>query len=110
MNVKTGDEVLIITGKDRGKRGKIKQVQPKENRLVVEGLNMIKRHMKQRGPGKPSGIIEREAPLDASNVMLICPHCSQAVRTGMRYLEETDHKGRPRKVRYCKVCNEVVDE
>jgi large subunit ribosomal protein L24 len=109
MHVKTGDEVLIITGKDRGKTGKIKQVLPKENRVVVEGLNMIKRHTKARGPGKPSGIIEREAPLHASNVMLICPHCGDETRTGKRFLEETDHKGRPRKVRFCKACKEVVD-
>ena len=110
MHVKTGDEVLIIAGKDRGKRGKIKAAMPKDQRVVVEGLNMIKRHMKARGPGKPSGIIEREAPLDSSNVMLICPRCGRAARTGHRFLEETDHKGRPRKVRFCKACDEVVDE
>ena len=110
MHVKTGDEVLIITGKDKGKRGKIKQALPKDSRVVVEGLNMIKRHMKQRGPGKPSGIIEMEAPLHVSNVMLICPRCGRAARTGHRFLEETDHKGRPRKVRFCKACDEVVDE
>ena len=110
MHVKTGDEVLIITGKDRGKRGKVKAAMPKEQRVVVEGLNMIKRHMKARGPGKPSGIIEREAPLSASNVMLICPRCGRAARTGHRFVEETDYKGRPRKVRFCKACDEVVDE
>ena len=78
MHVKTGDEVLIIAGKDKGKRGKIKQSLPKDGRVVVEGLNMIKRHMKQRGPGKPGGIIDMEAPLQASNVMLICPQCGKA--------------------------------
>lgn len=110
MHVKTGDEVLIITGKDKGKRGKIKLAQPKKSRVVVEGLNMIKRHMKQRGPGRPGGIIEMEAPIQVSNVMLICPRCGRAARTGKRFLEETDHKGRPRKVRFCKACDEVVDE
>jgi large subunit ribosomal protein L24 len=110
MHVKTGDEVQIITGKDSGKRGKVKQVLPQENRVVVEGLNIIKRHMKARGPGKPSGIIEREAPLHASNVMLVCPHCGNAKRTGHRFLDETDHKGRQRKVRFCKACDEVVDD
>jgi large subunit ribosomal protein L24 len=78
--------------------------------VVVEGLNMIKRHTKARGQGKPSGIIEREAPLQASNVMLICPRCGRAARTGQRFLDETDHKGRPRKVRFCKACDETVDE
>ena len=110
MHVKTGDEVLIISGKDKGKRGKIKESQPKDGRVVVEGLNMIKRHTKPRGPGKPGGIIEKEAPLDVSNVMLICPRCNRAARTGHRFLEETDHKGRARKVRFCKACDEVVDE
>ena len=87
-----------------------KEALPKANRVVVEGLNIIKRHTKARGPGKPSGIIEREAPLQASNVMLICPRCGVAARTGQRFLEEIDHKGRQQKVRFCKVCDEVVDE
>ena len=59
---------------------------------------------------KPSGIIELEAPLHASNAMLICPRCGRAARTGHRFLEEVDHKGRSRKVRFCKACDEVVDE
>jgi large subunit ribosomal protein L24 len=110
MHVKTGDEVLIIAGKDKGRRGKVKRSIPSEGRLVIEGLNMIKRHMKARGPGKPGGIIEMEAPLQASNVMLICPSCGRASRTGHRFLEETDHKGRPRKVRFCKACEATVDK
>ena len=110
MHVKTGDEVLVIAGKDKGRRGKIKEALPREDRVVVEGLNLIKRHTKARGPGRPGGIIEREAPLHASNVMLICPKCGRASRTGHRFLEETDHKGRARKVRFCKACDEVVDD
>lgn len=110
MHVKTGDEVLIIAGKDKGQRGKIKRTIPREGRVVVEGRNIVKRHTKPRGPGKPGGIIEMEAPLDASNVMLICPSCGHASRTGHRFLEETDHKGRPRKVRFCKACDAVVDK
>jgi large subunit ribosomal protein L24 len=110
MHVKTGDEVLVISGKNKGQQGKIKQALPRRGRVVVEGLNIIKRHMKARGPRKPGGIIEMEAPIDASNVMLICPHCERASRTGKRFLEdELDHKGRPRKVRYCKACDEVVE-
>lgn len=110
MHVKTGDEVLIIAGKDKGRRGKIKRSVPTEGRVVVEGLNIMKRHLKARGPGRPGGIIEMEAPLNASNVMLICPSCGRASRTGHRFLEETDHKGRPRKVRFCKACDGVVDK
>jgi large subunit ribosomal protein L24 len=110
MHVKVGDEVLIIAGKDKGRRGKIKRSIPKESRVVIEGLNIVKRHMKPRGPGKPGGIIEMEAPLDSSNVMLICPSCGRAARTGKRFLEELDHKGRPTKVRFCKACDAVVDK
>ncbi|NNJ09434.1 50S ribosomal protein L24 [Chloroflexales bacterium ZM16-3] len=110
MHVKTGDEVLIIAGKNKGERGKIKRVNPKAGRVVVEGWNIVKRHTKPRGPGKPGGIIEMEAPLDSSNVMLICPSCGHAARTGHRFLEETDHKGRPRKVRFCKSCDAVIDK
>lgn len=110
MHVKTGDEVLVITGKDKGKRGKIRQAMPKKNRVVVEGLNIVKRHMRPRGPNRPGGIIEREAPVHVSNVMLICPSCGRASRTGHRWLDDTDHKGRPRKVRFCKACDATIDE
>jgi large subunit ribosomal protein L24 len=109
MHVKTGDEVLVIAGKEKGKRGKIKQAMPRKSRVVVEGLNVIKRHMKARGMGKPGGIIEMEAPIHVSNVMLICPSCGRASRSGKRFLEELDHKGRPRKVRYCKACESTIE-
>ena len=88
MHIKTGDEVLVITGKDHGKRGKIKEALPKENRVVVEGLNMIKRHTKARGQGKPSGIIEREAPIHASNVMLLDPETNEPTRVGIKVLPD----------------------
>jgi large subunit ribosomal protein L24 len=110
MHVKSGDEVLVIAGKENGRRGKIKQALPRESRVIVEGLNMIKRHMKSRGSGRSGGIIEREAPLHVSNVMLICPKCNQPSRTGHRFLEATDSKGRSRKVRYCKKCDASIDE
>lgn len=109
MHVKKGDEVLVIAGKNKDQRGKIRQSIPSEDRVIIEGVNMIKRHMKARGPGRPGGIIEREAPVHVSNVMLICPNCGRASRTGKRFLEEQDHKGRPRKVRFCKACDAVVD-
>jgi large subunit ribosomal protein L24 len=109
MHVKKGDEVLVIAGKEKGNRGKIKTALPREARVIIEGLNMMKRHMKPRSQRKRGGIVEMEAPLHSSNVMLICPRCGRAARTGKRYLEELDHKGRPRKVRFCKACDEVVD-
>jgi large subunit ribosomal protein L24 len=110
MHVKTGDEVLVISGKEKGRRGKIKTALPKEERVVIEGLNIIKRHTRPRGMGRPGGIIESEAPLHVSNVMLICPTCGRASRTGKRFLDELDHKGRPRKVRYCKACDAVIED
>jgi large subunit ribosomal protein L24 len=109
MHVKTGDEVLVIAGKDRGKRGKIKQALPRENRVVVEGLNIVKRHSRPRSQRRPGGIIEMEAPMHVSNVMLICPNCGRASRLGKHFLEELDHKGRPRKARYCKACEATID-
>jgi large subunit ribosomal protein L24 len=110
MHVKCNDEVLVIAGKNKGMRGKIKKALRAENRVIVEGLNLIKRHMKARGPGKPGGIIEKEAPIHVSNVMLICPSCGRAARTGKHFLEELDHKGRHRKVRFCKACNADIVE
>jgi large subunit ribosomal protein L24 len=110
MHVKSGDEVMVIAGKDKGRRGKVKAAVPSESRVIVEGVNLVKRHQKSRGPGQPGGIIEKEAALHVSNVMLVCPSCGRASRTGARFLDEQDHKGRPRKVRYCKACDAAVDK
>lgn len=108
MHVKSGDEVLVIAGKNKGQRGKVKIALPRKDRIVVEGINLVTRHLKARGPGKPGGRIEMEAPLHISNVMLICPNCGRASRTGKKFLDEIDRKGRPIKVRYCKACDGVI--
>ena len=73
MHVKTGDEVLVIAGKNKGQRGKITRSIPSEDRVVVENVNMVKKHMKPRGPRQRGGIVEMEAPLHVSKVMLVCP-------------------------------------
>ena len=103
--LRKNDNVLIITGKDRGKKGRVLKVLPEKNRLIVEGVNLIKRHTKAN-PGKnvKGGIVEREAPLHASNVQLVCPECGARTRVG--------HKipGDGRKVRVCRKCEEVVDK
>jgi large subunit ribosomal protein L24 len=104
MHVRTGDEVLVISGKNKGQRGKITRAIPEQNRVVVENVNMVKKHMKARGPRQRGGIIEVEAPLHASNVMLICPNCGKAARTGDRILEGEGKVSR-RKIRYCKACD-----
>jgi large subunit ribosomal protein L24 len=101
--VRRNDTVEITTGKDRGKRGEVRRVLPKEQRLVVGGANIVKRHRRQRNQNEPSAIIEMEAPLHVSNVKVVCPSCNQAVRVGFKLLEDG------KKVRTCKNCNEAID-
>ena len=107
MHVRTGDEVLVIAGKNKGQRGKITRAIPERDRVVVENINMVKKHVKARGPRQRGGIIEVEAPLHVSNVMLICPNCGKAARTGDRILEGEGKVSR-RKARYCKACDATI--
>jgi large subunit ribosomal protein L24 len=109
MHVKKGDEVLVISGKNKNQRGKITRALPESNRVVVENVNMVKKHMKARGPRQRGGIIEVEAPLHVSNVMIICPSCGKASRTGDRILDGEGKLSR-RKVRYCKACDANIDQ
>ena len=106
--IRKNDNVLVVTGKDRGKRGRVLKVLPGtdgKNRLIVEGVNMIKRHTRPN-PGKniKGGIVEREASLHASNVQLVCPECGAQTRVGHKIL------GDGRKVRICRKCEGVVDK
>lgn len=103
MKIKKDDNVLVIAGKDRGKSGKVRQVYNEANRLLVDGVNMAKKHSRARGQVKQAGIIEREAPIQASNVMLLCAKCNKPARLGKRIL------GDGKKVRFCKSCGEVID-
>jgi len=103
MKIRKNDNVLVVTGKDKGKRGKVRFAYPKKNRVLVEGINFIKMHSRARAQMRQAGIIEREAPIDVSNVMLVCNRCNKPVRVGFRKLEDG------RKVRICRACNEVVD-
>jgi len=102
MKIKTGDKVTIILGKDRGKSGKIIQVFSKENKVVVEGLNKIKKHLRTNRRGEKGQIIELSAPISASNVMLVCPKCTKESRTGYKIEGKT-------KQRICKKCKEIID-
>ena len=103
MKIRKNDEVVVILGRDHGKKGKVQRSFPNDNRLIVEGVNMIKRHMKPRQAVRQAGIIEREAPIHVSDVKLICRKCNKPTRVGFRLLEgET-------KVRVCKKCQEVID-
>lgn len=103
MNIRREDRVLVIAGKERGKTGLVRQVIPSESRVIVEGLNIVKRHMRPRSTtARQAGIIEKEAPLHISNLQLLCPSCEKPTRTGHRFLEDGT------KVRYCKRCNELI--
>ena len=103
--IRKNDNVLVITGKNRGTRGRVLRVDPVKNRLVVEGVNMIKRHTKPN-PQKniKGGVVEREASVHASNVQLMCPECGKQTRVGRKIL------GDGRKVRICRKCEGVVDK
>lgn len=103
LHVKKDDLVMVVTGKDKGKSGKVLRVLPEKQRVLVENLNVVKRHTRPSQANKEGGIIEKEAPIAISNVQLICPGCSQPARTGVKVLDDGS------KVRFCKKCNEIVN-
>ena len=103
--IRKNDTVLVMAGRDRGKRGRVLRVIRAKNRLLVEGVNVIKRHTKPNPQkGVKGGIVEREAPLAASNVQVVCPDCGAATRIGRMRLDDG------RKVRTCRKCKGVVDK
>jgi large subunit ribosomal protein L24 len=103
--IRKNDTVLVTTGKDRGKKGRVIRVVPEKNRLIVEGVNLIKRHTRPN-PAKnvKGGVVQREASLHASNVQLVCPECGAQTRVGHKVLDDG------RKVRICRKCGGVVDK
>ncbi len=103
MKIRKNDTVMVITGRNRGKKGKVRFANPKDNRVIIEGINMVKRHTKPAGEGRPGGIVEREAPVSAASVMLFCNKCNHPTRVGFRFLNDG------RKVRICRACQEVID-
>jgi large subunit ribosomal protein L24 len=103
MNIKRDDIVLVIAGKDRGKRGRVRQVLPRENKVIVEGINIIKKHTKGRHGARQAGIIEREAPMYAAKVMPVCPSCDRGVRIGHQILDNGQ------KVRVCRHCGNIFE-
>ena len=103
MKIRKNDTVLVIAGKDRGKKGKVRFAYPKRERLLVEGVNFIKRHTRAMRQVRQAGIIEREAPIHVSDVMLLCSKCNHPTRVGFHFLEGG------KKVRVCHVCHEVID-
>jgi large subunit ribosomal protein L24 len=106
QRIKKGDTVEVIAGKDLGQQGQVMRVIPKDDRVVIEGVNIVKKHQKARQAGGQQtqpGIIEFEAPLHLSNVMLVCTQCKQRTRVGFRINDEG------RKVRVCKRCKQDID-
>jgi len=101
MKIKKGDTVLIISGKDRGKKGKTITVLPKENRIVVEGINLRKKHLRPRREGEKGQMVEIAAPLNVSNVKLICPKCKTPTRVGHKVVGKN-------KFRTCKKCEQEI--
>jgi large subunit ribosomal protein L24 len=118
MKIKKGDLVQVLAGKDRGKQGRVLEARPREKRVIVEGVNIVKRHTKPRpvrdtsrmGGANiiPGGIVEKPVPLDISNVMLVCPVCKQPTRLGTK---NKDVKGEDVRVRVCKRdgCRQEID-
>lgn len=101
MHVKTGDKVVVLSGKDKGKEGKVLSVNPDKRTVIVEGVSVATKHKKPRRMGEAGGIINQETPIYASKVMNICAKCKAATRVGRKVLEDGTH------VRYCKKCGET---
>ncbi|MEF9934436.1 MAG: 50S ribosomal protein L24 [Clostridium sp.] len=102
VHVKRGDTVCVIAGKDAKKIGEVLKVIPKSNRVIVKDVNMITKHVKPNAANREGGIVKKEAPIHASNVMLYCKKCDKATRIAKKFLEDGS------KVRYCKKCNETL--
>jgi large subunit ribosomal protein L24 len=109
MNIHKGDTVLIIAGKDRGKEGTVSRAMPQDNKVIVEGLNVVKKHIRPQGQTRQGGVIEKAMPINVSNVMLKCTECNQPTRVA--------HERRPlgadqkiRTVRVCKKCGKLIED
>ena len=103
LKIRKDDQIMVVAGKAKGKTGKVLRVDPEKGKVYVEKLNMVKRHQKPSAKFKHGGIIEKEAPMHASNVMLLCGKCKGPVRTGKKLDGD-------RRVRFCKKCGEVLDK
>lgn len=103
MNIKQDDTVLVMTGKDKGKKGRVREVHPADNKVIIEGINIVKKHTKGRSGARQAGVIEQEAPMNASKVMVVCPKCGRGVRVGHTLLANGQ------KVRLCRHCGETFE-
>ena len=101
--VKSGDTVVVVAGKEKGKQAKVLEVSPRDNKVLVEGVNVVTKHQKQRSQEDKGGLIKKNAPIDASNVMVVCPECGKATRVGHKVVDG-------KKVRVCKKCGASLDK
>jgi large subunit ribosomal protein L24 len=102
MKIRRGDTVVLLRGRDRGKKGKVMAVIPREGRLIVEGLNMVKKHVRPRRSNEKGQRVSIAAPVNAGNVQIICPQCGKPTRIGVRRLQNGDRE------RVCKQCQAVI--
>ena len=103
FHIKKNDQVMVIAGKEKGKTGKILDVLPKQGYVLIEKVNFVKRHTRPGGQNRQGGILEKEAPVHVSNVMIVCNKCNSPVRVGRKILEDG------KRARHCKKCGELID-
>jgi len=107
MRVRKNDQILVISGNYKGKKGKVLKVFPEQNRIIVEGVNFIKRHSRPSQQNPQGGIVEKEGSIHVSNVMVICPKCNTPTRLGSRMVVD-QNRNRKSRVRICKNCSEML--
>lgn len=103
MHIRKNDSVMVVTGRERGKTGKVLRVIPEKNTAIIERVNLVKRHARARSAQQPSGILEKEAPIQLSNLMVMCDKCNAPVRVGRKILADGE------KLRVCRRCGEAID-
>ena len=103
MQVRKNDSVMVISGREKGKTGKVLRVLPEKDSVIIERVNLVKRHSRPRGPQQPGGIVEKEASIPASNIMMMCDKCNAPVRVGHKILSDGE------KIRICRRCGEALD-
>jgi large subunit ribosomal protein L24 len=103
VQIRKNDSVMVISGREKGKTGKVLRVLPEKDSVVIERVNLVKRHSRPRGPQQPGGIVEKEASIPASNIMMMCDKCNAPVRVGHKTLGDGE------KIRICRRCGEALD-
>jgi large subunit ribosomal protein L24 len=103
VQIRKNDSVMVIAGRERGKSGKVLRVLPDKDAVIIERVNLVKRHTRPRGPQQPGGIVEKEASIHVSNLMIMCDKCNAPVRLGKKVLADG------KKIRVCRRCNEALD-